>query len=84
MCFPHSGHILLSFHSFLPAVGVAWRTNRQCGVIDANYFQTARSVYAEVCLESVYAISAMAWRVSHADAAVVGKCCSSAFIARGM
>jgi hypothetical protein len=30
------------------------------------------------------AFYAMAWRLSHADAAVVGKCCSSAFIPRPM
>lgn len=33
-------------------------------------------------LESSYRGSAMAWRMSHADAAVAGRCCSSAFIAR--
>ena len=41
-----------------------------------------RAHYAKVPLESVYAVGAMEWRTSHADAEVAGKCCSSAFIAR--
>jgi hypothetical protein len=53
MCFPHSGHMLLSFHSFLPAVGVAWRTNRLNQPASARLVkQRSRLLINSVCTAS--------------------------------